>query len=150
MCGDDLSPLAIEGLSLELLAAVARTPRPLRTSPAPDWLRRAEEILRASYKTPPTLAELATAVDTHPAHLTRTFRLYHGTSMGEFVRRLRFETACREIAHTGRPLARVAARAGFADHSHMCREFKHRVGVTPAEFRSVTRSHRESLDDPEG
>jgi AraC-like DNA-binding protein len=35
------------------------------------------------------------------------------------------------------PLAEVAAETGFADQSHMTRQFKRTFGLTPARWRSM-------------
>lgn len=45
----------------------------------------------------------------------------------------RLALARRAIA-TGRPLALAAAEAGFADQSHLTRQFKRAYGLTPGRF----------------
>lgn len=78
---------------------------------------------------------LARAVERHPAHLAKQFRLRFGVSIGEYVRRLRVQDVARRLAESGEPLARVAVDAGFADQSHMHRVFVARMGVTPGAYR---------------
>lgn len=133
---DAAAPLAAEGLGLELLAAVRRDTddRPLRSSP--PWLRSAEELLRTRIGDRIGLSELAEAVSVHPAHLARAFRARYGVSVGEYGRRLRMEWAAAEVARGDRPLAEIAAAAGFADQSHFTRLFRRYVGTTPAMFRA--------------
>ena len=50
------------------------------------------------------------------------------------------------IAHTaiehGLPLAQAAAHAGFADQSHMTRQFKRAYGLTPARWTALAAPHR--------
>ena len=53
----------------------------------------------------------------------------------------RLALARRAIEH-GEPLARAAAEAGFADQSHMTRQFKRAYGLTPAHWASVTAAAR--------
>ena len=133
---DSAAPLAAEGLALELVAAVSRDAddRPLRQSPA--WLRSAEGLLRTRLGDRIGLGELAEAVGVHPAHLARSFRARHGVSVGEYGRRLRLDWAAAEVAGSDRPIAQIAAEAGFADQSHFTRLFKRYVGTTPAKFRA--------------
>lgn len=138
---DTAAPLAAEGFALELLAATTREVR-VERSPArpPPWLRAAEELLRARLADRIGLGELAETVGVHPAYLARAFRAYYGLSVGEYGRRLRLAWAARELARAEKPLAEIAAGAGFADQSHFTRVFKQHVGLTPARYREQTQS----------
>jgi AraC family transcriptional regulator len=139
--GDTAAPLAAAGFALELLAATSRASGFARRSRwPPAWLRSADELLRASHGDCIGLAELADAVGVHPTHLARAFRAHYGVSVGEYGRRVRLEWAAAEIAGGDTPLAMIAAQAGFADQSHFTRLFKHHVGTTPAEYRSMLRT----------
>jgi AraC family transcriptional regulator len=137
---DAAAPLAAEGFALELLAATAREAAvDRRVGRHPRWLRSAEEVLRAKVGEPVGLTDLAAAVGVNAAHLARVFRARYGVSVGEFGRRLRLDWAAAEIARDERPIAEIAAEAGFADQSHFTRLFKRHVGTTPARFREEAR-----------
>jgi AraC family transcriptional regulator len=73
-------------------------------------------------------------VGVHPAHLARVFRQQYGCTLGDYVRRLRVEFACRRMTTGDTPLVEIALAAGFADQSHFTKTFKSLVGITPAEF----------------
>jgi AraC family transcriptional regulator len=133
---DSASPLAIEGLVLEMLAEVSRRQVNLPDPTPPRWLARAEELLRESFAEHVTITELASAVGVHPVHLAREFRRFHHCTIGEYVRQLRVERACRQLNKTKAPLAAIAADAGFSDQSHFSRTFKRLIGMTPAEYRT--------------
>lgn len=60
--------------------------------------------------------------------------------LGEYVRRLRVDFACRELSNSRKPLAEIATTAGFCDQAHLSRTLKRFTGMTPVEFRSVFRS----------
>lgn len=136
---DPASSLALEGLSLELLAEVFR-PQPARAQAgAGDWLSRAMEILRARYNEPLTLGELASQVEVHPVSIARAFRKRYLCSVGEYVRRLRVEAACREILNSDLSIVEVAARTGFFDQSHLCRMIRQYTGMSPSELRQTRR-----------
>ncbi|GAA4536008.1 helix-turn-helix domain-containing protein [Pseudonocardia xishanensis] len=71
-------------------------------------------------------------------------KLYHlfqesERSFGQTVTALRVEGCARELATgaTGRPLAELAGRWGFADQSHLSRAFRAHHGCSPSEFRSA-------------
>jgi AraC family transcriptional regulator len=136
---DDVSPLAVEGLVLELLAECSRSPAEARHTHPPRWLDCVRDLLRDRFAENLSLAEVATAVGVSADHLARSFRRCHGCTIGEFVRRLRVEFACRRLAASELPLVEIALDAGFADQSHFTKTFKRHMGVTPAAFRGLHR-----------
>jgi AraC family transcriptional regulator len=138
---DKYSPLAVEGIILELVAEVARRTERTRERRAPRWLERAREMLHEQAGSAPTLAALAREVGVHPVHLAHEFRRFYRESVGECARRLRVERACAEMTRSERPLSQIAADAGFYDQSHFSNAFKRHTGLTPAEFRSAARSN---------
>lgn len=132
---DALSPLVIEGLTLELVAEAARRGAARGPAAPPRWLGRARELIDARFAGPLTLAEVAAAAGVHPVHLAAVFRRHHGCTVGEYVRRRRVEFAAGRLRATSTPLAEVALAAGFADQAHFCRTFKRLTGQTPGEYR---------------
>ena len=138
--GDDLSPLAVEALVLEVLVEASRAvmiePARLR----PRWLRQAHDLIHDRFCQPLTLSSIAGAVGVHPSHLARTFRRRYRRSIGEYVRKLRIERAVTELADTDAPLAAIGLRSGFFDQSHFSRVFKLHTGMTPAQFRAASQT----------
>lgn len=137
--GDAFSPLAIEGLILEVLAEGSRAALAPSATQPPMWLRRAHDLIHDTFSEPLTLSSIARAVGVHPSHLARTFRKQYRGSIGEYVRRLRIERACRELAGTNAALSDIGLRSGFFDQSHFSRVFKQHTGLTPAEYRTAAR-----------
>lgn len=136
---DLVSPLCVEGLALEMLAAWARQAEPAPESSMPRWLRDARDLLHDRFAERIALAEIAKHVDVHPVHLARSFRKRYRCSLGEYQRRLRVDHAARELTTTLRPLAGIAVAAGFADQAHFSRVFKAHTGLSPAKFRATFR-----------
>lgn len=134
---DSASPLAIEGLTLELLAYVWRLHETRVRRPPPAWLLRVRESLTDQFRISLTVADLAADVGVHPTHLAREFRSYFGESVGHYVRRLRVEWSKLQLLTTADSLACIAVRAGFSDQAHFTRWFKRQTGVTPHRYRSA-------------
>lgn len=138
---DEFSPLAVEGLVLEIIAEATRNAAlESREQGKPRWLEKAREILHAQSSETPTLSHLAEEVGVHPIYLARSFRKHYRCTVGEYVRRLRIESACREIAVSQKSLSEIATASGFYDQSHFSNAFKRYTGMTPAAYRARVRS----------
>ncbi len=136
---DEVSALAMEGIMLGIAAEASRRLAATPQHAPPRWLECVRELLHAQFSRRLTLASIAGPVGVHPVHLARTFRQCYRCTIGEYVRALRIEFACREIATSSAPLSEIALGAGFCDQSHFCRRFKRHTGMTPAEYRSAFR-----------
>jgi len=132
---DAISPLAMEGIVLEMIAHTTRSAQPVERRP-PRWLAQVKEILHAQFADKPTIASIANAVGVHPVHLMRTFNHYYHCTIGDYVAQLRVEYACRQMSNPDLSLADIASAAGFADQSHFARTFKRFMGVSPKAFRA--------------
>jgi AraC family transcriptional regulator len=133
------SALIVEGLVLEILGEACRAALSTQETGLPTWLKKARDLLHDRYRQPPRLTQLGREVGVNPLYLARLFRHRYGCTVGEYVRRLQVDYACRALARPGLSLVQIALEAGFADQSQLCRIFKEHLGVTPSQFR------RESL-----
>ena len=139
---DTASPLAVEGLVLELLARAVRRKDPEQKNgkSAPAWLAGARDHLHQNFKHSMQINQLAEAVGVHPVHLARVFRDFYGKSPGEYLRQLRLDWAEAQMRITDAPLSQIALQAGFADQSHFTRTFKRHTGLTPGKYRQASRA----------
>lgn len=135
---DTASELAMEALTLELLAGAIRD-SDMSHSRQPSWLHQAREFLHDRFREPISLSAIARDVGVHPAYLARTFRKKYHCTVGEYVRRLRLDFAVRELSDSEKSLAEIASGAGFYDQSHFTNAFRNQLHMTPSEFRSQVR-----------
>jgi AraC family transcriptional regulator len=132
------SGLDVEEAVLRLLAEI-ETPKGAAKwrGRRPAWLDRSIERLRAP--SPPSIASLADDAGVHPVYFTRVFRAAVHATPGAVARRARLERAAGDLLAGEKTLAAVAHGAGFADHSHFCRQFRRDFGVTPSRYRKLFR-----------
>jgi AraC-like DNA-binding protein len=136
---DDLTPLAVEAMALELVTRLART-RP--DGDQPTWLHDARELLHARFAESLRLADIASAIGVEPDRLARAFRRVYGEPLATYVRRLRVNAAAELLlAGPDMPISAIAAEVGFADQSHLTRSFLKTLGTTPARYREAHRLH---------
>ena len=138
---DEVTPLAVTGLVLEMLARTARVDIAAAAAGRPPaWLTQARDLLHDSWREPLRVSDIAHAVGVHPVHLSRSFRAEYGLPVSGYVRRLRVEWAARRLTDTDEPIASIAVQAGFTDQSHLTRTLRAQLGVTPRQWRERSRS----------
>ena len=91
--------------------------------------------VHACEPTPASTLEQVAGIDRFT--IARHFRWAFGTSPDRY-RTLRRLAVARAAIEGGRSLARTAAEAGFADQSHMTRQFKRTYGLTPGRWMALT------------
>ena len=132
------SGLDVEDAVLGLLAEL-EPPKPAAKwrGRRPPWLDSSIERLRMP--SPPSIASLADEAGVHPVYFARVFRTALHATPGAVARRARLERAAGRLLGDGNNVAAVAHEAGFADHSHFCRQFRREFGVTPSGYRQLFR-----------
>ena len=82
------------------------------------------------------VSELARAVAASPRNLTRLFHAWVGMSPKLFCRMVRFQNVLRHLAAGGKPdWAALSAELGYADQSHLIRDFGDFAQVSPGALR---------------
>jgi len=131
---DDLSSLAVEELTLELLLTEAKEPLSTATQ-IPDWLRRIQEMLHEESDARLTLADLARSAGRHPVQVCRQFHRRFNCTIGEYVRRIRIARAQSLLRASQMPVAQIALSCGFSDQSQFTTAFRRLTGVPPHRYR---------------
>jgi AraC-like DNA-binding protein len=134
--GEPLDDLARADV-VAVLADALRALGAMRETPSRAIDLGAVELVRdylaahATEHTPASTLERIAGIDRFT--IARHFRRAFGTSPDRY-RMLRRLGLARDAIENGEALARVAADAGFADQSHLTRQFKRAYGLTPASW----------------
>jgi AraC-like DNA-binding protein len=133
------SKLALETHFLELLKILiqehASFKIPGRTIKKDDArVNTVLEMIHSDFDQNLSLEDLAGQVNLSPYALLRLFKKQTGVSPYLLQTGLRIETAKSKLK-SGNAFADIAASCGFADQSHMIKQFKKWIGVTPGEYR---------------
>ena len=99
------------------------------TAPRPEVVRSWRQIAQSHGGLPVSL--VADRVGWSRRYLNGQFRAEFGIGPKEAARVLRFDRARRLISAQGRTLADIAAICGYADQSHLNRDFRLLTGTTP-------------------
>jgi AraC-like DNA-binding protein len=135
----DLGQAAAAVAIADGLAALAAGGHRPRRAPAIDQraVDRVRDRLLVDEPATPAAVDLERVSGLDRYTLVRHFRAAFGTTPDRYRRRRRLDRARRGIER-GEPLARVAADAGFADQSHLTRQFKQTYGLTPGRWAALT------------
>jgi AraC-like DNA-binding protein len=96
-------------------------------------IQRARRYIDEHFAQGIRLKALAQLVSLSPYYFLRCFRAAVGMPPYAYLESVRIRRAQRMI-EAGRPLAEVAAEAGFSSQSHLTRRFKQIIGVTPGQY----------------
>ncbi|WP_244432630.1 helix-turn-helix transcriptional regulator [Holophaga foetida] len=90
--------------------------------------------IHAHYRTI-TLQELASRFNYSPSRLSDLFKRHVGKTFNTFIRELRIHKAARLLKSTRIRISDIAEHLGYADTSHLNKEFRHFFRTTPAAYR---------------
>ncbi|HEY8612354.1 MAG TPA: AraC family transcriptional regulator [Roseomonas sp.] len=122
---------AVAAIADMLATASGTTPRPGTLPLQALWEVR--DRLAADPVSWPSAAALERLSGLDRWTLARGFRAAFGTSPSRFRTMRQLDQARRLIAR-GAPLAEAAMASGFADQSHLSRQFKRSYGLTPGQW----------------
>jgi AraC-like DNA-binding protein len=64
--------------------------------------------------------------------------IFHLTA-GQFIQKIRIDNALWKLSKSDQPIVEIALDCGYADQSAFSRQFKQAVGISPAQYRRLTK-----------
>ncbi|WP_431075145.1 helix-turn-helix domain-containing protein [Microbacterium phyllosphaerae] len=133
--------LTAAGAAWRMLAAI--TSSALRgTAATSDRIRQVQDYLRTNLDTDFSVPELAAMAGLSPSHFSALFRGAVGTSVKDYLKRLRSARARELLITTDSPISEVALVVGYDDALYFSRQFRSINGVSPTEFRRQAAAER--------
>lgn len=111
---------------------------------APERRQRveaAQAYLARDLSQPPSLHELATALNVGPRQLQRDFLACTGLTPRRFLNIMRLSEANALLADTSLPIATIAAQLGYVSQTHFSTAFKQVYQCSPREVRAALHGH---------
>lgn len=125
-----------EGLSSILLHHLALQPKNVPVLSHPG-VKKAREYIDAYFAEEITLEQLAQIAGLHPVYLSRVFRKEVGLPPHAYQNERRLLAALSMLEQGMSPVD-TAVNVGFVDQSHLTRQFKRQIGLTPGAFRRIS------------
>ena len=111
---------------------------------APRLVDRARQLLNARYGEPLRLDGIARELGVTGVYLTQCFTRAEGMPLYRYLIKLRLSRALAELPHRD-AITGLALDLGFSSHSHFTAAFRSAFGLTPSEFRQLSRSRQAKL-----
>lgn len=108
-------------------------PAPKPIGKEPYYIESARNYLKSRFAENVSLAELTAITNLSPFYLLRVFHKQVGVPPHEYQTQLRIAHA-RKLLRRGHSISEAALETGFFDQSHLSRNFKRIVGVTPGQY----------------
>jgi transcriptional regulator GlxA family with amidase domain len=103
-----------------------------------DMVRKVTDHISGALDADLSTEALARLARVSPRHLTRLFRAHLRQSPGRYVRKARVTSAAQLLTTTDLPVARIAARCGFASAEALRQAFAKEYGIAPSQYRTVS------------
>ncbi|MFD9434141.1 helix-turn-helix domain-containing protein [Streptomyces sp. NPDC060002] len=107
--------------------------------------RRAIMTIRENYHEPLALDDLARSVMMSKFYFLRVFQRTTGVTPGRFLSAVRIQEAKCLLVHTHANVADISARVGYSSPSTFSRRFTDSVGLSPTQYRKISRGECEEF-----
>jgi AraC family transcriptional regulator len=125
--------------STQRSTVVPSAPRHRTFQPLRREAREIAGLLAAELHRRWSVTELADVVHLSPSQLRRVFSEAYGKSPIVYLAMLRVERMTHLLKQTDSPISAIAASVGWGDPDFAARQFRRSVGVSPSEYRRITR-----------
>ncbi len=147
-------PLEIEESVLHWLASVGRDRGAGLSRNTLRWetqlqhrrlVTRARGFLSRHHRQRLHLDDLAQALHSSAPHITRVFRRETGLTAHRYLTQVRLLGVLDDVVYGAEDLSSLALERGFSSHSHMTAAFHREFGMTPSDWRAVSKPRANEL-----
>ena len=100
-----------------------------------DIIRKTREFIRANYKKKIKLIDISKAIYLSPYYLSHIFKKETGSTLLEYLTKVRIEEAKRLLENTSWNTTRISFEVGCSDQSYFCKVFKKSEGISPSDYK---------------
>jgi len=124
----------------EFLSTVETLRRNDATVPV-HWIEELRKLIEEGVCDAENIYLLSKKLCLHRVYVSRAFKKYNAVSPVEFRKYVKISAAFFDLTLTKKSLAGIAYDSGFADQSHMTREFIKIFGLAPGQFRKLNKKN---------
>ena len=106
-------------------------------------LSHAVVFLERNYTQPIQLTDVAQACHCSVSYISHIFKDSTGTSILSYVNNLRIKDAKKLLLNTRLSIKQIAEMIGFGSPNYMCEVFHRNVGISPRDFRNLSKKTKD-------
>ena len=106
-----------------------------------EIIKEIANTVKNNYEKKLNLAAFAKQYNYSLSHISKKFTDEMGIGFTEYLQRIRIEHACILLEGSDIPISEVASGVGYANMKFFNKIFKKTLGVTPREFKRISKSH---------
>lgn len=99
------------------------------------YVKKALEYIETYYNNNITVEDVAEYAGVHFSYLQKIFKQNTGSSVMNYVNKVRIKRACSLLLNSDMPIEKIAPEVGFNSRQNFLYTFKGIMGVTPREYR---------------
>lgn len=103
------------------------------------WLQNVFQEISENIGNNIKLSDFSKKLGMSESNFSRFFRRNSGMNFSVYIRKLRIGRACSLLSETNNKIVDIGISSGFQNLSNFNRKFKNELGVTPHEYRSLSR-----------
>lgn len=107
----------------------------LNQSKVGSWIEGVNAYIKAHYNETLTLQHLAEVFFVSPNYLSSQFNKYNGSSLSDFIQRVRIDQAKLLLTQGDSKVSAIAHQVGYASESYFVKAFKKHVGCLPSQWK---------------
>ena len=100
-------------------------------------LKQAVEYINENLEITVSLTAIATELGMSQYHFCRLFKRSTGMTPHQYLIQQRVERAKQLLKQPGQTVTKIALECGFANESHLAKQFGKRLGMSPTQFRKL-------------
>jgi AraC-like DNA-binding protein len=131
--------IRLKVMELVLLLGREGIAPPAKGRVAPFKAVELERLIEERYAERLSLDDLAAHFSLNPAYLSRAFKKESGSTIVEYVNKVRIRKSCLLLKKTESSILDIALSVGYNNLSHFNRFFRRSLGMSPREYRSRSR-----------
>lgn len=106
-----------------------------------ELTKKAVQIIKENLESLPTIAELATQLNTNTNKIQDTFKMMFHCTVNEYIQEHRLNKAKHLFLTTDHNISEICHLLGIQSRSYFSKVFKEKYGVTPSVFKKQKSSH---------
>lgn len=112
-----------------------------------EQVRKIDDYINRNYSQSFSLDDIADHVGYTKQYFCSVFKQHYKMTLVEYLNEFRIGKAKELLADSSTTISEIGSRVGFNSNSYFTRIFKQSTGITPSEYRGLSKNRKSERDD---